>query len=223
MFKELRVYKTPRDPFMSSYFAVGPDGVYTPTREFQASEVDGPLFVVGLDDAPPAKYKGISVEVVEDGTIVFDISTEVSSGVPTVPATFDARVWVDNAPSDREVIAIEKTSSGEWRVCGFGKTLEGQLDVDLKVASSAGYAVALDDFGTSFVAGASVSVGDRVRPTLYVGWLYEVTEAGNLPSTEPEWWIAEEPNAARLIGSARVVAVRYYRPLAHGPFPFELT
>jgi len=46
--------------------------------------------------------------------------------------------------------------------------------------------------------------------------------AGTLPATEPEWWPIDGDNTPRDLGTARAVAVRYYRPLAHGPVPVEM-
>ncbi|MFO5941342.1 hypothetical protein ACLBSY_30860, partial [Pseudomonas aeruginosa] len=67
----------------------------------------------------------------------------------------------------------------------------------------------------------AVSLGQRVRPTIFSGWLYEVTEAGVLPAAEPGWWPIEGDNPSRQVGTARLQATRYYRPLSHGPFPVE--
>lgn len=220
--KELILYRDPKETSPLCRFATYDLTGLSRVSEFQASEIDGFLYAIGLDLFPPIKYRGTGLTVEEDATLVFDISTGSSSSVPTVPATAEALVRVDDVPANRVIVAVEKDPTGQWRVCGFGESVSGEIDLELQVSSSSGYAVALDDFGTEFLAGAAVEVGRRVRPTVFRGWLYEVTEAGNLPSIEPEWWIAEAPNAARLIGSARVVAVRYYRPLAHGPFPFEL-
>ena len=78
----------------------------------------------------------------------------------------------------------------------------------------------LDDFGIPFSPGLAVEVGRRIRPSVFTGVLYQITEPGVLPATEPAWWpITSE--GSRELGTARAEAVRYYRPLAHGPVTAE--
>lgn len=145
------------------------------------------------------------------------------------PSTVDARVSViaavDAHRAIREAVIIERMDDGQWRVAGYGETsLDVAGELDLKVTpTGVQFAVGLDDYGNRFVANLPVVVGQRVRPTFFAGWLYQVTEAGTLPATEPEWWAAEGENASRPLGTARAIAVRYYRPLAHGPIPVEIT
>ena len=94
--------------------------------------------------------------------------------------------------------------------------------MELQVTGGSVFAVGLDDYGIPFQAGLSVSEGVRIRPTTMQGWLYTVTQAGNLPSTEPDWWLEDGENPPRLAGTARLQAERYYQPIAHGPIPYEL-
>ena len=151
--------------------------------------------------------------------------TESDGGnqVPTVDARLKAAATVDSAWASRETVIVERMDDGQWRVAGYGRTPDdGQGDIDLKVTTSGTvYAIALDDFGVTFVPGLAVAIGDRVRPAVFGGWVYEVTEPGELPATEPEWWPAVGENPSRPLGTARAIAVRYFRPLAHGPVPVE--
>jgi hypothetical protein len=157
-------------------------------------------------------------------TLLFNITDASDNQVSTVPATVDLQVKVDSLAAIREAVVIERMDDGQWRVAGYGNSLKTALaEIALEVTTSGAlYAVGLDDYGVAFVGGLSLPVGARVRPTHYVGWLYEITEAGTLPATEPTWWPAEGDNASRLLGTARAIAVRYYQPLAHGPLPVEL-
>lgn len=143
--------------------------------------------------------------------------------VPTVDARLKAAATVDSVWASRETVIVERMDDGQWRVAGYGRTPDDGLgDIDLKVTTSGTvYAIALDDFGVTFVPGLAVAVGDRVRPAAFGGWVYEVTEPGELPAAEPEWWPAVGENPSRSLGTARAIAVRYFRPLAHGPVPVE--
>ncbi len=159
-------------------------------------------------------------------TMLFNI-TEGSGGneSSTVDARVDISTVVEAQPAVRQVAVIEKVSDGQWRVAGYGDTTKGALKaLDLKVTTSGAiYALAFDDYGMGFVPGLTVIAGQRIRPKRYAGWLYQITEPGTLPDSEPQWWAAEGENASRELGTARAIAVRYYRPLAHGPIPVELT
>lgn len=143
--------------------------------------------------------------------------------VPTVDAKLAAIATVDGAWASRETVIVERMDDGQWRVAGYGRTSEeGLTSLDLKITTSGTlYAVGLDDFGVTFVPALEVAVGDRVRPATFTGWIYQVTEPGTLPAVEPEWWPAIGENPSRPLGTARAVAVRYFRPLAHGPVPVE--
>lgn len=161
----------------------------------------------------------------DSDTFLFNISEGAGeSQVSTVPATLDVAASVGGSLENRLVAVAELMDDGQWRIAGYGHTTpEGPNVLDLEVTTSGRcFAICLDDFGRTFVPRLPVAVGDRVRPTIYRGWVYRVTEAGNLPETEPLWWPAIGDNVPRLIGTTRVQAVRYYQPLAHGPVPVKL-
>ncbi|SDF22275.1 hypothetical protein [Phytopseudomonas seleniipraecipitans] len=143
--------------------------------------------------------------------------------IPTVDAKLATIATVEGTWASRETVIVERMDDGQWRVAGYGRTSEeGLASLDLKVTTSGTiYAIALDDYGVTFVPGLAVAIGDRVRPAAFTGWIYEVTEPGALPAAEPEWWPAIGENPSRPLGTARAVAVRYFRPLAHGPVPVE--
>jgi hypothetical protein len=117
-------------------------------------------------------------------------------------------------------VLVERPADGEWRLAGYGPTPGGNGHVEGSFIGGEVYALSLDDFGDAFVPNLEVQVGQRVRPSVFAGVLYQVTEEGVLPATEPEWWpITSE--GSRELGTARAEAVRYYRPLAHGPVTAE--
>ncbi|MEJ6655672.1 MAG: hypothetical protein QNL70_06680 [Pseudomonas sp.] len=141
-----------------------------------------------------------------------------------MPATVDLLTAVDSVRAVRQAVIVELMDDGQWRVAGYGDSeREALVALDLQVTTSGTlYALGVDDFGTRFVPGMSVVVGQRVRPQQFAGWLYEVTESGVLPASEPRWWPIEGANPSRPLGTARAIAVRYYRPLALGPVTVEM-
>ena len=158
-------------------------------------------------------------------SLAFNVTEhEGGSQVPTVPARIESAAAVSGVREAREVVVIERMDDGQWRVAGQGETIpDGMAELDLEVTTSGTlYAMSIDRYGSRFVPMAPVAVGDLIRPTRFAGWLYRVTEAGQLPSVEPEWWPIEGDNPSRPLGTARAIAVRYFRPLAHGPVTVEM-
>lgn len=178
--------------------------------------------VVVEDTTAPAKVYAQSLVIAAGGTYTLNVVTG-SGSEATEPAVVGAVVRLNGQPASREVLLVEKKLDGDWRVAGRGETdLAGAATIELGIVGGALYALGMDDFGMPFSPGLSVPAGRRVRPSFYAGWLYEITEPGLLPATEPQWWAAEGDNAPRLLGTARAIAVRYYQPLAHGPVPVEI-
>lgn len=198
-------------------------GLATQTFRVPIAELlaQGEWVAVGVDDNPPRKSRAIYLALSESGTIDFDITQGMGGGGGS-SAVLDARVRVDGVYDNREVVVLERPADGQWRVAGHGRTVDGQVSVELKVLGGQAYAMALDDYGIAYQPNLVVEVGQTVRPTQFAGWLYRVTQAGALPATEPDWWPIDGDNAPRQLGTARAVAVRYYRPLAHGPVPVEM-
>ena len=158
-------------------------------------------------------------------SLAFNLTeNEGGSEVPTIPARIESAAAVAGIRESREVVVIERMDDGQWRVAGQGETIsDGMSELDLEVtASGTLYAVSVDHYGSRFVPMAPVAVGALIRPTRFSGWLYRVTEPGQLPAVEPQWWPIEGDNPSRPLGTARAVAVRYYRPLALGPVTVEM-
>lgn len=200
------------------------DGELTPAvaipRQVLADQPEWLLIVE--DTSAPAKVHAQTLVIAAGGIYTINVITGSGSEV-TQPGVMGAVVRVSGQPASREVLVVEKKLDGDWRVAGSGATdLDGMAVIDLGVVDGALYSVGLDDFGITFSSGLSVPVGRRIRPSVFAGVLYEVTEAGTLPASEPEWWPITVTES-RDLGTARAVAVRYFRPLAHGPISVELT
>lgn len=200
---------------------------YASTQMFLASAIDAGWLVVAVDETPAARAGATFVQVDSDVTVALDLNdgSGGGGGGGGEPATLAASARVEKLPAQRDVVVVERAVDGVWRVAGSGVTdVAGAVQLDLRVTPSARvYAMATDDYGIPFQADLAVQVGRRIRPTQYSGWVYEITEAGQLPSTEPEWWAAVGDNPSQLIGTARAVARRYFQPIAHGPVPVEVT
>lgn len=179
-------------------------------------------WLVTVEDlkAEPPIYQGFVLAITQAGTYTLNIWTG-AGGAGGDPASVAGFVRVEGVPASREVVALERTTEGEWRVAGFTRLESGSGDIPLRLFGDRVYSLAVDDFGIEFLPGLPVTEGQRIRPSSFRGWLYQITEAGQLPNAEPEWWPMQGDNPSRPLGTARAVAVRYFRPLALGPDPVE--
>lgn len=225
--KFLRLYRSRETigKLEAVFWAENGDGEFTQTCTLDLATLlaQGEWMAMGTDDVAPRKIRAVYLTLSESGTFTFNITSSEGGGNPGTPAVVQARVRVDGALASREVVLVEKPSDGQWRMAGYGPTPDGEGTIDVRVTDGSLYAIGLDDWGTVFTADLAVAVGQTIRPPVFSGWLYRITEAGTLPATEPEWWAAEGENPSRPLGTARAIAVRYYRPLAHGPIPVEIT
>lgn len=197
-------------------------GEFTQTERIEVATLlaQGEWLVTGYDDAAPKRVRSAWLTLVE-GTLLFNI-TSGEGAAPGEPGQLTGVVRVDRLPADREIVVIERGLDGAWRVAGNGPTPGGSGVIDVRVVGGDVYAVCPDAWGAAFAPSLPVAVGQRIRPVQFGGWVYEITEPGVLPATEPAWWAAEGDNASRPLGTARAVAQRYYQPLAEGPLPVEV-
>lgn len=191
------------------------------TQHFAAAAVDGPWLLMAIDSTAPRRAAARHPIINEDVTMDIDLNDGSGGGTAGQPATLAARIRVAGVDAAREVLAVERQIDGDWRVAGSLRTANGSLDLRVTTGGEV-YALALDDYGYFYQPNLAVAVGDTIRPTVYTGWLYRITEAGVLPAAEPEWWPADGDNASRPLGTGRAIAVRYYQPLAAGPLPVEV-
>lgn len=190
------------------------------TQTVAAVAIDG-LKALMLYDFEAQPYAAVRTpNITADIVLNIDLNDGSGGGAAGEPASVAAMVRVDKLPAVRELVAIEKTTTGEWRMAGNQNLQLGELE--MQVTGGQVFAVGLDDYGIKYQAGLSVTEGQRIRPSNMQGWLYLITENGQLPAIEPEWWPAQGENAPRQLGTARAQAVRYYRPQALGPINYTL-
>lgn len=201
------------------------DGEFTKSELLNLAvlQSQGDWLVAGVDDLPPRKTRAAYLQLQASGTYLFNITSgEDAGGGSGTPGTVVGTVRVEGSLANRQIVLIERPADGEWRLAGFGPTPGGSGVIDVRVTGGDIYAVAIDDWGVTFTADLWVEEGQVVRPSYFTGWLYQITQAGTLPFDEPLWWPAIGENPSRPLGTARAVAMRYFRPLAHGPIPVEM-
>jgi hypothetical protein len=200
------------------------DGEFTAVRNLALATLldQGEWLIAGVDDMPPRRTRAAYLSFSESGVYTFNITSGEGGGQQGDPGRVEGLVRVERLPASREIVLVERPADGEWRLAGYGPTPGGSGDIDVRVVGGEVYAIGVDDYGVAFVPELAVQVGQRIRPTRYAGWLYEITEAGQLPAAEPTWWAAQGDNPSQPLGTARAVARRYFQPIAHGPIPVEV-
>jgi hypothetical protein len=221
--KTLRVYRDWQSVTKLDLVFQAEAGEFTAVQQLDLAELlaQGEWLVTGDDPAPPRRARALYMSFAASGTYTYNI-TSGEGGQQGDPGQVSGLVRVERLPANREIVLVERPADGEWRLAGYGPTPGGSGDIDVRVVGGDVYAIGVDDYGVVFVADLAVQVGQRIRPTQYAGWVYEITEAGQLPSVEPVWWAAEGENPSQPLGTARAVARRYFQPIAHGPVPVEV-
>src|SRR5690554_4498406 len=140
---------------------------YTPQVSlYDRTWLSRPSWMVVVEDleAEPPIYYGTFIGIQAAGTYTINIWTG-SGGAGGDPASVNGFVRVEGVPASREVVALERTAEGEWRVAGFSRLESGAGEIFLKLFGDRVYSMAVDDFGIEFLPGLPVSVGQRIRPT----------------------------------------------------------
>lgn len=125
--------------------------------------------------------------------------------------------------SGSEVIAFERRD-GAYVAMGssFSNTF-GEFRINTEVYGGGDiFAFAADFPGAIWQAAIELNLGDKVRPTVNNGYVYEIITAGNSGATEPAWWADTGDGTEGAIGGATAKARPYYQPVGHGPLKMTL-
>lgn len=122
-----------------------------------------------------------------------------------------------------EVLVFEKRATGYVAMGSAYSNALGEFRVETDVYGGGDiFAFAADFPGVIWHPGVVLNLGDRVRPTVNNGYVYEVITAGNSGATEPAWWADAGDGTEGAIGSATAQARPYYQPVGHGPLKMTL-
>lgn len=219
-YKYVRLYRAASDTFPLAVIVLQ-DG-YQGVQVFGAADFDGAWYVQVIDLTEPRTGTMRWPTITQDVVLRFDLSDDTGGGGGD-SAQLPAVVKVGDVLAERPVVVVEQLVDGTWKLAGFGgSSVTGEQLVDLKVTpSSLVYALSVEVWGVPFQPGLQVAIGTTIRPTVFQGWQYRITQAGNLPATEPDWW-DESLSGPQPLGTARAEVVRYYRPQGLGPLPVEM-
>lgn len=127
------------------------------------------------------------------------------------------------ALSNCEVVAFERRGSD---YVAMGSTYSdgiGGFRLETEVYGGGDvFAFAADFPGVIFQPGVALNAGDRIRPALANGYVYEIVQPGTAGAAEPVWWPDQGGGTEGNIGTAVAKARPYYQPVGHGPLKMTL-
>lgn len=193
--------------------------------------IDGVTFTPRPRYAPAISTRRSAARGGSSATIVLDNSG--GGGGPVLegdPAYLDGVVeeihpmlGTVRALANAEVLAFERRGSEYVAMGSAYSNTFGEFRVETEVYGGGDiFAFAADFPGVIWQAGVVLNLGERVRPTVNNGYVYEVITAGNSGATEPAWWADAGDGTEGAIGSATAQARPYYQPVGHGPLKMIL-
>ena len=198
---------------------------------------DQPVVVDGITFTPRPRYQaavsGRRSVALQGSTQVITLDNAGGGGGPVIegdPAFLEGAVeevhpmpGLRRALANCEVIAFERRGSD---YVAMGSTYSdgiGGFRLETEVYGGGDvFAFAADFPGVIFQPGATLNLGDRIRPAMANGYVYEITEAGTAGAEEPVWWPDQGDGTEGDIGTARAAARPYYQPVGHGPLKMTL-
>ncbi len=146
-------------------------------------------------------------------TLTFKSSADASGSGE--PGSYTGQVLVADQPAQRIVTATALDADPPYLLARtVSDPATGQFTLEWSGYNGQILITAIDDYGVPYVQGEARGVGERLHPSSYNGYTYEVSSTGVL-GAEPAW--PTTPGAVVISGSVTLVAVPYYRPVTEGP------
>ncbi|MCM2317872.1 MAG: hypothetical protein NDI93_00915 [Pseudomonas sp.] len=198
---------------------------------------DQPVVVDGITFTPRPRYQaavsGRRSVAMQGSTQVITLDNAGGGGGPVIegdPAYLEGLIEEVHPMSGTrrvmagcEVIAFERRGSDYVAMGSAYSDGIGGFRLETQVYGGGDvFAFAADFPGVIFQPGATLNIGDRIRPALVNGYVYEITEAGTAGAEEPVWWPDHGDGTKGAIGTATAKARPYYQPVGHGPLKMTL-
>lgn len=132
------------------------------------------------------------------------------------PNSYSGTVLVSDQPAARNVVALALDGETPYQLARtVSDPSTGAYTLEWNGYTGQILITVHDDYGVPHVPGEARGVGERIHPSVYTGYVYDVSETGTL-GTEPAW--PTEAGAVVVSGTARMVAVPFYKPVSQGPY-----
>ena len=198
-----------------------------------------PITVNGVTLTPVPIYKeafGDHTSLLSAGSqqiITLDTASSGGGGGPVItgdPAYLDGVVeeihpmlGTVRVLANAEVVVFEKRTSGYVAMGSAYSNAVGEFRVETEIYGGEDiFAFAVDFPGAVWQPNIELGAGNKIRPTVNNGYVYEIVTAGNSGATEPTWWADAGDGSEGAIGGATAKARPYYQPVGHGPLKMTL-
>lgn len=132
------------------------------------------------------------------------------------PNSFTGSVRVADQPASRNVIATALDADPPYQLArAVSDAGTGQYVLEWQGYTGKMLITVFDDYGAPHVTGDARGVGERVHPSQYNGYTYQVIQSGSL-GAEPDWPTVADQTVWS--GTVQLIAVPFYRPVSEGPF-----
>jgi len=192
-----------------------------------------------LSEPPPGVHDYIAWGVGE-ATLFFQFGADPANGLTFTaaagqlgatppPTQVSGNLTVAGQPAARKVMAFSQLAL-EHVIDGvtvtqsrsLGEAVSDAATGDWSITLLSGFTgqtfvVAFDDFGQPYADGLALEIGDRVRPTVDNGFVYEAQSAGTITGPEPDPWPVQEGDVFTA-GGVSVKTVAFQPPAAQGYF-----
>jgi hypothetical protein len=132
------------------------------------------------------------------------------------PNSFSGTVLVADQPAARNVVALALDGETPYQLARtVSDPSTGAYTLEWNGYTGQILVTVHDDYGVPHASGEARGVGERIHPTVYTGYVYDVTITGTL-GAEPVW--PTEAGNTVFSGGCQLIAVPFYRPVSEGPF-----
>ena len=153
--------------------------------------------------------------VYDAGQRNIEFKSQGAGGASGELKTFTGQTLINQRPVSRTVIAVGIDGDTPQFLAQTQSNQQGQYTLEWRGYTGQILIAAMDDYGEPWESEKTVGVGERVRPVSPNGYVYQVSSAGDLGSTEPDW--PELAGETVVSGSVVLVAHPAYRSKTAGP------
>lgn len=153
--------------------------------------------------------------VYDPGQLNIEFKSQGQSSGTGEPKSFSGSTLINKVPVQRTVVAVGIDGAEPKFLAQTESNSEGKYTLEWLGYTGQVLITALDDYGVPWAANEARGVGERVRPSVPNGYVYQVSSEGVLGTAEPDW--PESEGEIITSGSVVLVAKPFYRPKTAGP------
>jgi hypothetical protein len=154
--------------------------------------------------------------VYDENQVNIEFKSSAENSGTGKPNSFSGTVLVSDQPAARNVVALALDGETPYQLARtVSDPSTGAYTLNWNGYAGQVLITVHDDYGVPHVTGEARGVGERIHPSIYTGYVYDVTITGTL-GAEPVWPTSEGETV--FSGDCQLIAVPFYRPVSEGPF-----